>query len=110
MISSHMHPPRLNHNKHFLVKETHRSKKCTKSLLVLPQVSVPSITVPTKSHLQALLPQTMQLCLVSLILILQVCLSLQGLGAQGLHLQHQDLSLPGQHQELSVWAFGLMQE
>lgn len=49
----------------------------------------------------------MQLCLVSVILILQVSLGLLGLSAQGLYLQHQDLPLSGQHQQLSLGALCL---
>ena len=45
---------------------------------------------------------------MSVILILQVSLSLLGLSAQGLHLQHQDLPLSAQHQQLSLGAFCLV--
>ena len=45
---------------------------------------------------------------MSVILILQVFLSLLGLSAQGLHLQHQDLPLSAQHQQLSLGAFCLV--
>lgn len=61
-------------------------------------------------NLQALLSQTMQLCLLVLILILQVLLSLLGLSTQGLYLQHQDPPLSGQHQQLSLGAFCLAEE
>lgn len=70
-------------------------------------------TAPTKyfspelnsaAHLQALLSETLQLCLMAVMLILQVALSLSGLAAQSLYLQHQDLPLPGQHQQLPLGA------
>ncbi|KAM9377106.1 uncharacterized protein KZ484_009480 isoform 2-T2 [Pholidichthys leucotaenia] len=59
---------------------------------------------------QALVPQTVQLRLVSVILILEVVFSLLGLSTQSLHLQHQDLPLSAQHQQLSLRAFHLKPE
>lgn len=58
-------------------------------------------------HLQALLPETVQLCLVSVILILHVPLRLLGLGTQGLHLQHQHLPLSAQRPQLPLETFCL---
>ncbi len=55
-------------------------------------------------HLQALLSETVQLCLMSVVLILQVSLSLLGLSTQGLYLQHQDLPLSAQHKQLPLGA------
>ena len=62
---------------------------------------------PQNSHLQAFVPQTVQLCLVSAMLILQVSLGLLRLSTQGFHLQHQNLPLSAQHQQLPLRALCL---
>lgn len=61
----------------------------------------------TDPHLQALFSETLQLCLVAAIESLQVSLSLLGLRLQRRNLQHQDLPLSGQHQQLPLGAFCL---